>query len=240
MSPFVGKRILLSVTFCTVTTVVTLLFLSSFPGLKIPPFYWGVSVVFPIILSSLVSWKLAKQSEELCELNQELMRSHDLLKVVADSDSLTTLLNRGGFFRHIEALPLGTSGWLLIIDVDRFKSINDRFGHRAGDKALQSIAAIMKMTVRPHDYIGRIGGEEFGVYLPEVDEAKAMLIAERLRHQVEVTPVPVTDDVSIHMTISIGISKAQRNEAITDSLYIADKALYSAKHGGRNQIRRAA
>ncbi|RUW87160.1 GGDEF domain-containing protein, partial [Mesorhizobium sp. M8A.F.Ca.ET.023.01.1.1] len=112
------------------------------------------------------------------------------LSVIAATDSLTAVLNRGAFSMLVEAYLEQTrkqeetrSGALLIIDADHFKSINDRLGHDCGDQALKLIAQAIKGQLRGGDIVGRIGGEEFGVFLPGVDPSQSWLVAESIRRR---------------------------------------------------------
>ncbi|MDD2668358.1 GGDEF domain-containing protein, partial [Zoogloea sp.] len=126
---------------------------------------------------------------------------------------------------------------VLMLDIDKFKSINDRWGHPAGDRVIQELANVMMFLVRAQDMCGRLGGEEFALILPETDSSGAALIAERLRKTVdESTAVHADDDSVVKFTVSIGIASLTPGDASFDAmLQRADKALYQAKEDGRNR-----
>jgi diguanylate cyclase (GGDEF)-like protein len=167
------------------------------------------------------------------------------LELLATTDGLTSLLNR----RHFESLA--SAEWarfqrysrplsLLVLDIDKFKSVNDRFGHDAGDLVIKAVAHICKATKRQPDVLARIGGEEFALLLPETDEAAAEIAAERLRASVQDHPLPLPDGTTLQVTISIGLAGAALSMASFEVLLKrADEALYEAKHSGRNKVMRA-
>ncbi|MGC4249930.1 MAG: GGDEF domain-containing protein [Sphingobium sp.] len=235
MSP--AQKIWLSVIFSVAVTILPLSVMSCVPGLGIPPAYWIFAFFCPAIGSYLVSRRLVLQSERLTRLHGELTQAHEMLKRAAESDSLTGVLNRGGFFRRLEKRHgADGTGWLLMLDMDHFKSINDRYGHEVGDRALQAVAAILRRALRGEDIIGRLGGEEFGIYLPEATGDMAANIAERLRRRVEETPVADLEGHPVSMTVSIGMVGIGEQAALRDCLRMADIALYEAKRKGRNQV----
>ena len=157
------------------------------------------------------------------------------------SDYLTGLSNRRAFF---EAADLELKRWhrqprplsLIVIDADFFKKINDTYGHAAGDLVLQDLALILKDSVRFIDTVARIGGEEFAALLPSTDIEGALIMAERFRQRVANQRVCV-DGTDIRYTVSIGISSMDKSvTGFDDLLQRADKALYDAKHAGRNRV----
>lgn len=165
------------------------------------------------------------------------------LEILATTDGLTKLINR----RHFETLAraewarfqrYGRPLSMLAIDVDHFKSVNDRFGHDGGDVVLRTIADVCTSTKRQPDVLARIGGEEFVMLLPETDEASAEIAAERLRRTVEEATILPEHD--LHVTVSIGIARATLSMASYEILLKrADEALYEAKRTGRNRVVRA-
>lgn len=167
--------------------------------------------------------------------------AHEAMAVMATTDSLTGILNRAAFTMLVEAYlakteqaSAGNSGALLVIDADHFKSINDRFGHTKGDEALQRIALGIQTALRPADLVGRVGGEEFAVFLPATSDAQAASVAERIRRSISELPFP--GDADHLLSVSIG-GVNFRNEGRFDRLFqIADQRLYLAKDGGRNQV----
>lgn len=174
----------------------------------------------------------------------DLVRNAEELERLATIDGMTGLCNR----RHF--LVLAEAEWnrfqryhrpfsLLVFDIDRFKSINDGFGHDVGDRAIVHICQACTANKRSSDTIGRIGGDEFAVLLPETDSAQAEVVAERLRGTVQDKPL-VMDDAAIVTTVSIGLAEAALSQSSFDALMkMADQALYQAKSRGRNQVARA-
>jgi diguanylate cyclase (GGDEF)-like protein len=161
------------------------------------------------------------------------------VKHQAITDGLTGLYNHIYFKNRLnEELRLaqrkGTSCSLLMIDLDKLKLINDKFGHPVGDAAIRQIAAILKTLLRSGDTAARYGGEEFGIILPDTSLLEAALIADRLCSQIRGTPVPGLGRV----TASIGAAAFPKHAAnMEDLVERADKALYVAKNGGRDQVR---
>jgi diguanylate cyclase (GGDEF)-like protein len=163
------------------------------------------------------------------------------LEALAAIDWLTGIYNR----RHFETLaraelarcqrylrPLS----ILMIDIDHFKAINDRFGHSAGDRVLQTVAAVCRAAKRDSDVVARVGGEEFALMLPETTEEAATQFAERLRHQIR-DCAPTVEGEKLAVTVSIGIAAANlRTAGIESLLRCADQALYQAKRSGRDRV----
>jgi diguanylate cyclase (GGDEF)-like protein len=163
------------------------------------------------------------------------------LETRAAVDWLTGLYNR----RHFETLahaelsrcqrylrPLS----VLILDIDHFKTVNDRFGHAAGDRVLQAVAAICQATKRDADVVARIGGEEFAIMLPETTDAAAVQFAERLRRQLR-EHAPMLESGKLPVTISVGVAAATATTPGVDALMrCADEALYQAKRSGRDRV----
>ena len=164
------------------------------------------------------------------------------LSVVAATDSLTAVLNRGAFSMLVEAyleqtrkLEQTSSGALLIIDADHFKSINDRLGHDCGDQALKLIAQAIKGQLRGSDIVGRIGGEEFGVFLPGVDPSQSWVVAESIRRRIrEMDFSP--GGRSCPLSVSIGGTSFRGPTTYEEIFSAADRRLYKAKSNGRDQV----
>jgi two-component system cell cycle response regulator len=151
-------------------------------------------------------------------------------------DPLTGLHNRRHMLRHLEGLLVGPGGMpvsVMMIDIDHFKLINDRFGHAEGDIALRVVADLLRGRVRVFDSVARFGGEEFVVAMPGTRVDEAMAAAERLRQAVEAEPV---GSHAIAMTVSIGVAHGMPNDAPADLLHEADMAMYKAKRTGRNRV----
>jgi len=164
------------------------------------------------------------------------------LRDMATTDELTGLDNRRKFFedahRELEvARRMSRPIAVFIVDLDHFKQINDRWGHAAGDEVLRETATRMRTCLRKTDFIGRYGGEEFAVLLPDTDSAGLLALAERLRVSVSETPVQYGDS-SIPVTASVGVSimPAGSHCPLESILDAADQALYAAKRAGRNRV----
>jgi diguanylate cyclase len=168
----------------------------------------------------------------------------EILKGAAMTDPLTGTLNRRGFEAQIEAifdnpeLANIKGHCLLMLDVDHFKHINDNYGHLLGDRVLAAIAHTLRIKVQGQDIVGRLGGEEFAILLPNTNLDGAFAVAEHIRQAIERGKIRRLDsNESIEgITISIGISKRKNNEKLNDLIARADKALYTSKKEGRNRI----
>jgi diguanylate cyclase (GGDEF)-like protein len=123
-----------------------------------------------------------------------------------------------------------------MIDVDYFKEVNDTFGHRAGDRVLSVVAACVKSQLRSADLVGRYGGDELVIALPDCDGPAAFAVADRIRAVVAATPVVIEDHV-VNVTLSIGVAGGEAGEALVPLLARADLALYDAKRAGRACVR---
>lgn len=161
---------------------------------------------------------------------------------LAKTDSLTGANNRRHFVELTEqeihrAQRTNASMCIMLLDIDFFKKINDTYGHQAGDAVLQVLSKICHRILRQHDIFARIGGEEFAITLPMTTSRKALQVAERLRQEVEQTPMLIPGGQTIFITVSIGLGELNQSssENIDDMIKRADSALYKAKHRGRNQ-----
>jgi diguanylate cyclase len=192
---------------------------------------FGIALsIFIAISTSLVTNLFAQRAQKK---NFQLVRQ---LRSFADIDELTQLPRRRRVFelgRRIlhRAERLGQPLSVLYIDADHFKSVNDRFGHDAGDRALQLIAREIQDSLRPTDVSGRFGGEEFVTLLPGSDELDAAGVAERLRKRIE-----EMRQFEVTLTISIGVAQRARGEPIDRVIRRADAALLDAKGRGRNRV----
>lgn len=157
---------------------------------------------------------------------------------VARTDSLTSCLNRGAFTGKVSGMlahrEIAPRGALLMIDADNFKQINDLFGHDIGDEALTIIARSIRSILRAGDLVGRMGGEEFGVFLPNVDRRGAEAIAERIRRSVNLA-IFAPDGRLRQLSVSIGGAVFVDRTNFSDLFRIADQRLYGAKQAGRNR-----
>lgn len=162
----------------------------------------------------------------------------DRLTLERDLDPLTETLNRRAFerlARHRIADRQNHPLALIAFDIDKFKSINDRYGHAAGDTVLRRFAAILRAAVREKDVVARIGGEEFVLLLPGADEPSAFQIADRLRTVLESSRFNEID-ATICVTMSAGVARYRPGEAVAALLARADHLLYAAKRAGRNRV----
>lgn len=167
-----------------------------------------------------------------------LKRYNVKLLELSITDKLTGLYNRqktdeklGEEQRKVDRYPDYICS-IMIIDIDHFKSVNDRFGHQTGDTVLRLLAHIFKTTLRETDVIGRWGGEEFMVILPNTSIEQGAIVAENLRHTIET----YSFDLDQPITISVGIGKLKEHQSIHETIAYIDEALYEAKKSGRNQV----
>lgn len=159
---------------------------------------------------------------------------------MATTDPLTGAYNRREWFKRIEvetirAARTQTPLCVIMLDLDHFKNINDTYGHQAGDEVLKWVSAKMHKALRASDILCRYGGEEFLIMAPETDIEKSTFLAERIRLLIEEEPVN-SKEAQIHVTVSLGVAQYQPNETHEHMIFRADKALYQAKHNGRNRV----
>ncbi len=163
------------------------------------------------------------------------------LATLAMHDPLTGLYNRRGFYGYVRqwaswstryGRPLG----VLLVDIDRFKSINDTFGHPRGDDALRAVSAALCQAVRTSDVVGRYGGDEFAILAPETDAEELVLLMNRIADVVRETPFP-TGESDVRLSVSVGGSLAEGAVPVTPEqlLAAADHSLYEAKAAGRDR-----
>ena len=173
--------------------------------------------------------KTLKQAIEV--YSKEQLQRISALNLASNTDPLTGIGNRRYLQSCMDSMrEQGQSFAILALDIDHFKSINDRFGHDVGDQVIKTVAQLLKLGCREYDYVCRSGGEEFMLLLPGLDAVKAQELAERLRQQIaEHSFAPVTQ-----VTVSVGVSLWQGGVEISAALKAADKALYKAKNKGRN------
>ena len=219
-----------------------LFFLIRIPAITTMPFPVGaqapatfaalIVVLGPIFYAFALPFLLMALTKERAELEQER---------AADIDALTGIANRRGFTKRASRVlarleadeaPIG----LLLFDLDNFKTINDRFGHRGGDQVLILFAKTLQISLRPLDLVGRFGGEEFVALMPGVAPDTMIEIAERVRDSFAAVAREV-DNQKIEATVSVGTASAVQAGYDFDTLYaVADAALYRAKQKGRNRI----
>lgn len=206
-------------------------------GIALIGFSWLATIVQRQITGRLEA-DLALSRQEL----EHRLKVEGELRRWATTDMLTGMANRRHFIdvamREMPraqryARPMS----VLVFDVDHFKSVNDRYGHATGDEALKAITRVSAQTLRETDLLGRMGGEEFGVLLPETDLAGAADLAERLRAAIAVTRVTAPDGDEVTMSVSIGCTDiGPTDDSVDCVLARADLALYRAKNTGRNRV----
>lgn len=195
------------------------------------------------LLVSVLLWRRYVQAEllqrALTDSNRQLEQQRAELETLATRDPLTGLFNRREFVRQAEqelarAQRQGSALSLLMVDLDHFKSINDRFGHPTGDEVLRHVAQLMTRTVRKTDRVARFGGEEFVLMLPDTPEADALHLANKLRQTLADTPIA---SLGIPVTASIGLASMPAGALLTLNALLqhTDQAMYQAKHQGRNR-----
>ncbi len=202
------------------------------------------------MMVSVLLWRKYTQTEllqrALADTNQVLKQQRAELETLATRDPLTGLLNRREFLHQAEQecaraqrdhSPLS----LLMMDLDHFKTINDRFGHPVGDAVLRHVARLMTQSVRQTDRVARFGGEEFMVLLPNTDAASAHVLADKLRRTLIHTPTPwpqtgAGHDIPITTSIGLICQPAGQNHSLDLLLARVDQALYRAKTQGRNRV----
>lgn len=198
----------------------------------------AVDYIYKPVVSSIVQVRvnnhllLGRARRELLAMNAELER-------LATTDSLTGIYNRRHFYELMEK-ELARAGRykqeyaLLALDLDHFKSINDSYGHDRGDAVLASVAVAWTGILRTNDILGRVGGEEFSIFLPQTNKEQAMVAANRLLEVTRELEIPDGNGSSFGVTASIGIA-FPTGECRQSLTICADKALYEAKNAGRNQ-----
>lgn len=185
---------------------------------------------------------LVKAAEKLIRVNLAEQILNERIQKLADTDTLTNLLNRRAFMREVGEICKGLSeaekGYAIaILDLDHFKKVNDKYGHAAGDETLRRFATVLKASLRHSDRCSRHGGEEFACFLPGANADLARLVCERIRLAVE-RMIVVYKETSIPITVSIGVCVVPVNSptGLEEALQLADRALYEAKDAGRNTV----
>jgi len=230
-SPAIRAMAVMSGAFAVFYACRTVAFLVDGPDGRVFDRWFGseVTTIITTVLLAAVSFSMTSLSYE---------RETEELRTRATRDGLTGLLNRTEFMRQAAAEWRGKSrsgvhGSLIIADLDYFKEVNDTYGHPAGDYALQAFAATCRGIVRSTDLLGRYGGEEFIVFLPDVPAARAEQIAVEISARLRSMATP--NDMAFP-TVSYGIASTAEGIDLADAIELADQALYEAKAQGRDRI----
>ncbi|WOC14639.1 GGDEF domain-containing protein [Pseudochrobactrum sp. MP213Fo] len=197
----------------------------------------SLSLVLPLITAFPTLSVAFIRNAQLATALSDLEKAHLELQTRSKLDFMTGLYNREAFFDMMRNVRSRVdNGALLLIDADHFKNINDQYGHTVGDRALKLIAFALQNVTRKGDLVGRVGGEEFCVYLPHASRAAAISVGERIRIEIENTPFYISQDKVEPLTISAGGAMAQKADSNSQIFSRADHCLYEAKNQGRNCI----
>ena len=195
---------------------------------------FGTLYIYPMLRSH------AREEQKLRKMTVNLSERSETLEHVALTDGLTGMQNRRYFddalreymeeFGKINR-PIG----LMILDLDHFKSVNDTHGHDVGDEVLKAVAKVLKDFTRYHDVVARLGGEEFAIVAPNMDERVLATFADRIRQAIASVDV-LTDNVHLRVTTSVGVAVWKGSESADELYRRADRMLYQAKRQGRNRV----
>jgi len=208
----------------------------------IQKYYLIIGLLFIVFAGvSLNQWQLvAKTNKKLNKTVHELNSANFKLEQISRTDPLTKISNRRDMIEKIEHEKKrfsrnGKPFVLIMADIDNFKQVNDKYGHDAGDFVLESIAHLMQASVRKQDIIGRWGGEEFLLLLPETDVEGGKALSEKIRKSVSITPYVISDK-KIPITTTLGVSVYDRPMDFEQCIKLADQALYEGKNKGKNCV----
>lgn len=222
-------------------TLVCILAAFAIDGYSFQTGEWGLgaepwnNLIIPVVVAPPFFYFLLSKLRELAIAHGELMD-------VASTDPLTACLNRraftalvDGYLDRLEQREKEARGALLVLDVDHFKAVNDTFGHDLGDEALKLIAGAIKASVREIDLVARLGGEEFGVFLPGLDPPRTNIVADRIRAAVGDAEFAPSGQPH-KLTVSVGGATFDRRATFSDLYRQADQRLYAAKRAGRDRV----
>jgi two-component system cell cycle response regulator len=188
-----------------------------------------------------VGQRVASLQQTLAQRVTDLRRAHDHLKEMASTDALTRLYSRRWWFdmattEFSRSRRYGRQLSLLLADLDHFKTVNDQFGHETGDDVLRAFAGLLRRECRESDFVGRLGGEEFAIALPETSLEQAQTLATRVTDGCRALSVPAVSDFEVRCSCSIGLTEVRETDPDIDNvLRRADVALYKAKRDGRGR-----
>ena len=207
--------------------------------LKVAPFHAWYSYaenILTILSGLLVSILMFF----IMQRNYELKRLRNIFETMAKTDSLTGIYNRRYFLEMAQinlerSRRLGTECFIMLFDLDRFKSVNDTHGHTMGDFVLTETASRIKALIRPYDLFARYGGEEFIIFAADIDKKNAAEMAERLRLSICEEKFEYKD-IAVNSSASFGVALVNFGHDLKEAIKYADKALYKAKNEGRNRV----
>lgn len=196
--------------------------------------FFGMFFIYPLIRTQV------KEEGKLRAMTESLSARSETLEHAALTDGLTGMQNRRFFDdalrEYIEEFrKIGKPVGLMILDLDHFKAVNDTHGHDVGDEVLKAVAGCLKDMTRYHDVVARLGGEEFAVVAPNMDESMLMKLADRIRKAVAGLSIPA-GNVRIKVTTSVGLAVWDGKETAAELYRRADTQLYQAKRLGRNRV----
>ena len=204
-------------------------------------FLAGTSAIVCVV-AGVVHLRRGKQHQaEIGKVNAELLRVNDELRVQARFYALTGCANRRHFLEELDnelkrSARFGSPCALAVLDIDHFKLVNDKYGHATGDMLLKNFALTVTNCLRSSDFLGRFGGEEFTLLMPQTTIVGALELAERIRHAVECSSV-LSDQADVRVAVSIGVVQWRGGEDTVETLIArADDVMYTAKHAGRNRV----
>ncbi len=204
-------------------------------------FLAGSSAIASVIAGVIHLRRSKEHQAEIARVNAELIKLNDELVVQARFDALTGCTNRRNFLEELDielkrSARFGFSCALAMLDIDHFKQVNDKYGHATGDELLQYFSRTVSNCLRSSDLLGRFGGEEFTLLMPQTSLLGALELAERIRSAVESSSA-LSGRVEVRFTVSIGVVQWRNGEDTVEELIArADNAMYTAKHAGRNRV----
>lgn len=207
-------------------------------------FKQSFATAFPIVLMTIsyiafliFQNNLQKTSAKLAEIIVDLDISHQKLKKIAEVDFLTSVYNRGGFTQVINKyVEENRRLCMAMVDIDKFKSVNDTYGHDVGDLILKSVSKTIQDSLIGDEEIGRWGGEEFIIAFTDISEEEAFEKCDKIRQKIKEIEVVTSQNKVVKVTASFGVSKHISSQDISKAIEESDNALYYSKNNGRNQV----